>query len=60
MMTGHQCGGETTRIPGSVVGMGLNQDGAGLNAEKVGLTTEDVIYKIATVTAVISLLATVL
>ena len=40
-----------------MVGLGVDKNGMG---EKKELTTADVIYRIATVTAVISLLASVL
>jgi hypothetical protein len=58
MMTGHQyAGGTPTPNPG--IGMGLNQDIAGQDgAEKKGAKTEDVVYRIAALTAAISLLAT--
>jgi hypothetical protein len=54
-MTGHQYISGATPVPGPVVG--LDKNGMG---EKKELTPADVVYRIATVTAVISLLASVL
>ena len=56
-MTGHPYMNATTPVPGPMVGLGLNEGGMG---ERKKMTPADVIYRIATVTAVISLLATVL
>jgi hypothetical protein len=55
-MTGHQYISGATPVPGPAAGWGANK-GMG---EKKELTPADVIYRIATVTAVISLLASVL
>jgi cation transport regulator ChaC len=59
MMTGHQYADGTPPTPGSGIGMGLNQNVAGQDgAEKKGAKTEDVVYRIAALTAAIALLAT--
>ena len=61
MITGHRYTGGATPTSGSGIEMGLNGNGADLKiATKKAVTAEDVVYRIATVTAVISLLATVL
>jgi hypothetical protein len=61
MITGHQYTGGATPTSGSGIEMGLNGNGTDLKmAAKKAVTAEDVVYRIATVTAVISLLATVL
>ncbi len=61
MITGHQYTGGATHITGSGIEIGLSGDGAELKfAAKKQVTAEDVVYRIATVTAVISLLATLL
>ena len=56
-MMGHQYMNATTPAPGPAIGLGMNEGGMGA---KKGMTPADVIYRIATVTAVISLLASVL
>ena len=59
MISGHQYSGGATPISGS--GAGISHEGAELKiAPKKAVTAEDVIYRIAAVTAAISLLATVL
>ena len=59
MMTGHQYAGGTTPTPNPGIGMGLNQNIAGQDdAAKKGAKTEDVVYRIAALTAGIALLAT--
>jgi hypothetical protein len=61
MITGHQYTGGATPTSGSGIGMGLSGNGAELKfAANKAVTAEDVVYRIATVTAVISLLATLL